>query len=295
MTSSNCTPAVGLSFMIDDAFRQASLPLFEAGEVEVLEWSFDTVWGAAPIPEWAEELLTFYSGQNALVGHGVRYSILSAESDEYHRKWLACLTEETKRFKYQHISEHFGFMTAGDFHRSAPLPVPYNDQTLALGIKGMRRLSEAAGVPVGLENLAFAFGAQDVKNQGPFLEKLLAPVDGFLVLDLHNMYCQMCNFDRGVEDFLAGYPLSFVRELHVSGGSWSEVTATNAAAIRRDTHNAAVPDEVFDLVGSVLPRCPAVTTIIFEQLGDSLIVETDAERFQEDFMRLKSIVRDCVQ
>ena len=72
-------------------------------------------------------------------------------------------------------------MNAGDFHQSAPLPVPMTEEAIAIGIDRLRKLSEVARVPVGLENLAFAFGKQDFKDQGPFLENMLQPVDGFLL------------------------------------------------------------------------------------------------------------------
>ena len=76
------------------------------------------------------------------------------------------------------------------------------------------------------QDLAFAFGEDDVRDQGAFLERLLAPVDGFLLLDLHNLYCQMCNCDRNADELLTTYPLHRVRELHVSGGAWQAGTGT---------------------------------------------------------------------
>ena len=70
-------PLIGLSLMLEDDFLRAALPLFEAGEVEVLEWSFDVGWGLPALPAWAEELLACYSDQGRLLGHGVTYSALS--------------------------------------------------------------------------------------------------------------------------------------------------------------------------------------------------------------------------
>jgi uncharacterized protein len=64
--------------MPDSDFLGAAQPLFEAGRVEVLEWSFDMGWGRSDFPAWADELLQFYSDRQALVGHGVSFSLLSA-------------------------------------------------------------------------------------------------------------------------------------------------------------------------------------------------------------------------
>ena len=148
-----------------------------------------------------------------------------------------------------------------------------------------------ARVPVGLENLAFAFGPQDVRDQGVFLDQLLGEVDGFLLLDLHNVYCQLCNFGQKVDQLLASYPLDRVRELHVSGGSWSESTTDGGGQVRRDTHDNAVPDDVFELVAWALDRCPAVEAVILERLGGTLRA-ADAECFQDDFRRLRQLVRE---
>src|SRR4029453_13258630 len=53
-------PLVGLSLMLEEDFLRAALPLFEAGEIEVLEWSFDVGWGLPALPTWADELLACY-------------------------------------------------------------------------------------------------------------------------------------------------------------------------------------------------------------------------------------------
>ena len=249
-------PLVGLSLMLEDDFVRATLPFLEAGEVEVLEWSFDVGWSLPKLPDWADELLDHYSQAGRLLGHGVTFSALSAAWTARQAQWLQRLRGELDRRQYVHISEHFGFMTAGDFHRSAPLPVPLTAASLRLGQDRLRMLHEQGAEPVGLENLAFAFGRQDVADQGRFLDQLLAPVNGFLLLDLHNLYCQSCNFGLSLSELLDLYPLSRVRELHVSGGSWSPANAgialprdSRTDLVRRDTHDGAVQRKCS-------PRCP---------------------------------------
>jgi uncharacterized protein (UPF0276 family) len=188
------TPLVGLSLMMESNFFQATQPLFESGEVEILEWSFDMSWEVKAKPTWVEKLLKFYSKRDRLIGHGVSYSLLSAQAGERQTRWLELLQQECLNYRYRHISEHFGWMAAGDFYQSAPFPLPLSSETLQLGRASLKRLSDTANVPIGLENLAFAFGLQDVLQQGEFIAQLLEPVNGFLVLDLHNLYCQLHNF-----------------------------------------------------------------------------------------------------
>lgn len=290
-------PLCTISLMPEPDFRSAILPLLEAGQVDALEWSFDIGWSWEQLPPGIEPLLDFFSDNGRLLGHGVTFSPLSGQWQHRQAQWLDHLREEVALRKYNHITEHFGFMTAGDFHQSAPLPVPRDERTVALGQKRMELLAEVAGVPVGLENLAFAFGPRDVAEQGGFLEQLLRPVDGFLLLDLHNLYCQSHNFNLPGRSLMASYPLDRVRELHVSGGSWSESTLEpEAGPIRRDTHDDAVPEDVFALLDHALKACPNVQYVTLERLGKT-ITEDDsdasAERFRADFRRMRSIVEQA--
>lgn len=54
------------------------------------------------------------------------------------------------------------------------------------------------------------------------MDKLVMPFCHFIILDLHNLYCQIHNFNIPFEEILTGYPLNKVREIHISGGSWED-------------------------------------------------------------------------
>lgn len=282
-------PWVGLSLMPEPEFLAAAYPLLEEGTVEVVEWSFDVGWPPARVPEWLDGLLAHYGAAGRLLGHGVTYSPLSAQDHERQEAWLANLRKETAARNYLHVSEHFGFASAANFHQAPPLPLPLCSAALQAGRQGMRRLAEAAGVPVGLENLAFAFCAADVRDQGRFLRELLAPVGGFVVLDLHNLYCQTHNFGVAFDDLLASYPCDLVRELHVSGGSWSDPSFAGARRVRRDTHDGDVPEEVFALLPRALEACGGVRAVILERLGDTLDGD-GAAAYRRDFERLRGLI-----
>ena len=281
-------PRLGLSLMPESDFWQTTQPLFESGAVEILEWSFDMGWGKTSLPIWLLTLLQQFSRQNCLLGHGVSYSLLSAQLDRSH--WLACLQAECQQYRYQQISEHFGWLATQNFRQSAPLPLPLIPETLQLGCERLKRLAEVAQVPLGLENLAFAFSRQDVLEQGDFLEQLLEPVDGFLLLDVHNLYCQICNFEISARELLALYPLHRVREIHISGGSWSIGTS---GKVRRDTHDHAVPEPVFELLTLALQDCTNTEFVIFERLGNTIVSASEQHQFRQDFYRIQTIVKTC--
>ncbi len=281
------TVAFGLSLMPEPAFAAAALPLFDEGLVEVVEWSFDMGWGPRGVPDWLDALLTDFAGTDDLLGHGVSFSALSGAWTDHHRWWLDQLAREVETRHYRHVSEHVGFVGAGRFTFAAPLPVPHTDEVVTVGVDRLRRLAEVAGRPVGLENLATSFGPNDALGQGAMVMALVEPVDGFVVLDLHNVWCQAVNLGLDPHDLIGSYPLDRVREIHVSGGSWDE---RDERSIRRDTHDAGVPDEVCDLLAATMPRCPSLEAVIHERVGPSLADPAGHDAYRDDVRRVWELV-----
>jgi uncharacterized protein (UPF0276 family) len=268
----------------------AALPLFRSGRVGGIEWAFDSLYKNETLPEWFEAFLHEYGRAGRLVGHGVFFSIFSGKWLPEQAVWLKKLAELCQKYEFNHISEHFGFMTGADFHKGAPIGLPLNSTTLRLGRDRLFRIFEACGRPVGLENLAFACSLDEVEIHGEFLEKLLAPVNGFLILDLHNLYCQIQNFGVDFDEIIEKYPLERVREIHVSGGSWEPVESNPAKKIRRDTHDDAVPESVFLMLEKVISRCPNLKFVVLEQLSSGLQTENSQKNFQKDFKKVEKIL-----
>lgn len=281
--------------MAEAEFVSAILPLLQTNLVDVLEWSFDTM--NTDEPDWLSNLLDFYAGNNRLIGHGVYYSLFDARWTERQRLWLEKLKNEVHRRNYNHITEHFGFMNTSNFHQGVPLPVSLHPKTLQIGKDRLYRLQEAVQIPVGIENLAFSFSIDDVMEQGVFLDKLTEDTNGFLILDLHNIYCQACNFEVEIEDIIKLYPLDKVREVHLSGGSWQE-SIYGKKMIRRDTHDDAIPEDILTVFSSVLSQCKNLQYVIVERLGHTIDTEEKKENFLNDFSKVKILIEasdQCIQ
>lgn len=281
----------GVACNLDQDILLTLLPLFAGSEIEAIEWSFDALYNRSQIPDWFYELLHAYSDNQCLVGHGIYFSVLSGEWKEAQQQWLSHLSDMSDRFKFDHVTEHFGFTTGRNFHAGAPLGVPLTSATLAIGRDRLSRIQDAAQCPVGLENLAFAYHQEEVERQGEFLTQLIEPVNGFIILDLHNIYCQACNFDIDPLDLIQFYPLDRVREIHISGGSWQPSRVTEKRTIRRDTHDDAVPIEVYQILEAIIPLCPQLKYVMLEQLGTFLKSEEQRNLFRSDFSRMKNIVK----
>jgi uncharacterized protein len=286
-------PAIlsSVSFNLDKNIVSAALPLFELEKVEAIEWSFDTIFKFNNIPDWFTELLHSFSNQKRLIGHGVFFSLFSGRWSVEQQDWLNHLEKVTAVFQFDHISEHFGFMTGKNFHQGAPLPIPFNATTLAIGRDRLKRIYDSCKCPVGLENLAFSYSLEEVKKHGEFLNSLVDTVNGFIILDLHNLYCQCKNFNIEFDDIIQLYPLNRVREIHISGGSWEDSNVISGKKIRRDTHDDAVPEEVFQFLRYSIPKCPNLKYVVLEQLSNALNTEYKRNLFQQDFMRMDEIIK----
>lgn len=278
-------PRPALAFNSTPALFATQVDLIARGEVAALQWSFDA--GPGELPPAIHDLLDEYSRAGVLSAHGVHGSLFSVEWDARHREWLDAAVARCRRHPVRRCSEHLGFMRVPGYRQGAPLPIPFDEVALDLGRERLALLRDSLGVPVGLENLALAFDAVQVWRQGPFLTRLLEAVDGFLLLDLHNLFCQAVNFACPAEDLLATYPLHRVREIHVSGGSWSRSRRDpRGRSFRRDTHDGQVPERCWELLDAVLPRCPHLEMVILEHVGDGFV----REDFLADWRRLVAVL-----
>ena len=185
-------------------------------------------------------------------------------------------------------------MTGGAFTDGTPLPCPYDAAAVTLGQERLARLRDTVERDVGLENLAFAFSREDCELQPRFVEELLAPVDGFLLLDVHNLYCQADNYGFDPIELMERYPLHRVRELHVAGGQLTHPASDPAGrSFRRDGHDRPVPDGAFALVEAALSRCPDLEVIILEHADHTLSTASALDRFATDFRHLRRLVADA--
>jgi alcohol dehydrogenase/propanol-preferring alcohol dehydrogenase len=282
----------GLSLLPAEDLRRAIEPLLASGRVDAIEWSVDFGFGVE-LPPWVREVLDTYEKRGALYAHGVELSPMSADASPDQDAWLTELEVACRARRYRHLTEHYGFMTARDFVRGTPLPLPPSSAGLELAKARVRQLERTSGLPVGIENLAFAWSRDDALAQAVFVRRLLEESGAFLLLDVHNLLCQIENYALDPEELLELYPLERTREIHVAGGQLA-FPASDAARrpFRRDSHDEAVPDAAFALLRHVLPRCPALEVVILERSDRSVFGAEEAARHREDFETIAAIVRE---
>ena len=192
--------------MPDPRFRAAVTPLLPA--IEAVEHTVEHGFGDA-LPPSTRQVLAAFGPHGRVLGHAIDASVFSAGRADRFAAWF---TEYAAvRPPIADLSEHVGWSTGGPYAAGAPLPVPETAAAHACAVARLQQIRAVAGVPVGLENLALAFSRRQARAQGPFVGSVLAAVDGFLHLDLHNLWCQVRNFDLDADALLATWPLHRVR------------------------------------------------------------------------------------
>jgi len=245
-------------------------PLFRRGEIPWLQLTVDQAF-VGDLPDDFVEALDAASTAGRLVGHGVSASPFTVPRDAVARAWLVRARSVLERWPVQWFTDHVGCCRASGWH-AAPLPLPPSRRLVDHTADHLRWLHGELGVPVGLENLALAVSADDVVQQPDLVEAILAPVDGVLLLDLHNLWCGAVNYGLDPLAVMERWPLQRVVQLHIAGGSYDD-------GFRRDTHDGPVPDPVWSLLPEAIARCPNLRVVVWERLRgtvdvpDALIAE----------------------
>ena len=287
-------PLVGLNLIPDPAFAHALKPLIADHLIDALEWDIDSPWvvgeNSKELPAWARRLLDLFASTGSLFGHCVWLSMLTGRARARQEEWLERLAAECERRPYRQISEHMGFMSAGAYEVNTLLPVPYVDSAVSVGRARLAQFAEAVGTRVGLETMAATLAPSDATSQGLLLDDILAPGDGYVLLDVHNVFTQGVNLGLDPMALLASFPRDRVRALHVAGGSWQQVLD---APYRFDGHNGPVPPEVFPLVTSALAMYPNIEVVIYERRTGTVFTDTHIEEVQRDYRHLVELVRSA--
>lgn len=289
-------PLVGLSLMPQANYHEAIKPLITNNSIEAISLTIDLLHTNSKVPDWFLEAISIYSNCGGLFGHLVNYDGFNAEAQPHYPVIFDAIDKDSVKYNFNHITYHYGMMGAGKIKFNAPLSVPYNDLTKKLALARMYALQHVASCPIGIENLAFAYSAQDVFTQAMFIRELLQASDGVLLLDCHNLYCQAKNFSIPFEKILDCYPLNRIRELHIAGGTWDTIVDNNKNyKLRQDTHDDFILDETFVIAEYLLKHCPNIKAVIYERMPSAFSTNQDYKDFWRDYEKLSALVAstDC--
>jgi uncharacterized protein len=146
--------------------------------------------------------------------------------------------------------DHLCFTRAGDYPVRALSPVPFNEASIEVAARNIRRVKSGLAVPFAIENITY-YIANPLSDLGEaeFLRRVLQEADCGLILDLHNVIVNAHNHRFDPVAFVDSLPLDRVVQIHLAGGE-------EEGGLRLDTHSSCSPEDVWSLFEHVVPRCP---------------------------------------
>lgn len=289
------TPTVGFSFAPDVAYLERCAPVFAAVDhVSVLPESL-----VHPREEDAFRGNGFHRRLLALrdrhglpiVAHRTTLSACGGHPLDRARldRWLRKVEVLARDLDFAWYTDHFGWSAPAGLNLALPLPVPHCRQVRDATRARLAALAEAARCPVGLENSVFYAPFAPSDEDPAFLSDVLGDRHA-LLLDVHNLWIHARDRGTDLDAWLARAPLDRVIELHVSGGSEAPAGWGDR---RLDSHDAAVPEPVWDLLDRVLARCPNLRGVTLERL-EGTVEPADVDVLLGEIARIRAALARIV-
>lgn len=225
------------------------------------------------------------------VAHGVGFSLGGVGAADRGRRaaWLRRIAADHQAFDFLWYTDHLGVSAPEGLALTLPLPVPQTRQAAGAVARQLRAL-QAVVPDVGFENTAHYFLLGAALDEPAFIARCLDGPRTHLLLDLHNVHTMAVNLGFAAADYLARLPLGRVIEIHVSGGAESNPAwLPSGRTMRLDSHDGAVPGEVWALLEAVVPRCPNLRAVVLERL-ERTATEDDVPLLREELRHIRRVV-----
>ncbi len=195
----------------------------------------------------------------ALSIHGVGLSIgAHGPLDREHLHRLKALCD---RYAPESFSEHLAWSTHDTAFLNDLLPLPYNDETLALVCDHIDEVQDVLGRRMLLENPStYLLFADSTLQETQFLREVASRTGCGLLLDVNNVFVSAVNHGTNALDYLADFPLDRVGEIHLGGHD--EETLPTGAPLLIDAHGSPVADPVWALYAHVVAATGPLPTLI---------------------------------
>lgn len=195
----------------------------------------------------------------ALSIHGVGLSIGSMQPLD--RDHLARLKILCDRYEPESFSEHLAWSSHDTVFLNDLLPLPYTHETLRHVANHIDQVQDTLKRQMLLENPAtYITFTESTLEEVDFLNELVMQTGCGLLLDVNNVFVASTNHQLDPRHYLARFPLSHVREIHLSGHS--ETIDDQGAPLLIDSHDTPVKDPVWALYEEVLAKTGPVATLI---------------------------------
>jgi uncharacterized protein (UPF0276 family) len=190
--------------------------------------------------------------------HGVGLSLGSAGGlDERHLGRLAALAA---RLEPALISEHLSWSSTGGAYLNHLLPLPYDEETLALVTRHVGQVQDRLGRQLLVENpSSYLRYAHSRIPEPDFLAELTRRAGCALLCDVNNVHVTCRNFGLDPSAYLDALPAGAVAEIHLAG---HRVNDADGRPVLIDDHGSRVAGPVWQLYERALERFGAVPTLV---------------------------------
>lgn len=207
----------------------------------------------------ATELLLGLAADYPISVHTVGVSIGSAGGiDSAHLARVRALIDRVDPLL---VSGHLAWSTHEGEYLNDLLPLPYDDETLALLVRHVDQVQEGLGRPYLVENPSSYLGfANSTMDECQFLAALARRTGCKLLCDVSNVHLSAHNMGYDPYRYLDGLPAEAVGELHLGG--FTPEQEADGGTVLVDTHAAPVAREVWPLYQYAVRRFRAAPTLI---------------------------------
>ncbi len=191
--------------------------------------------------------------------HGVGLSIGSeGPLDKEH---LARLKKLVDWLNPALFSEHLAWSTHDVGFLNDLLPAPYTQTTVNTVIEHINQVQDVIGRQMLLENPSvYVMFEQSTMSEIEFLTEIVTRTGCGLLLDVNNIYVSNTNQQTSAEEYLAGFPVEHIGEVHLGGHDVQTDDFGDPLLI--DSHNAPVVDPVWNLYETLIKRTGPLPTLI---------------------------------
>jgi uncharacterized protein (UPF0276 family) len=209
----------------------------------------------------AGELLQDVSQHYPISVHTVGISIGSTEGiDRVHLARLRGLVDALDPVL---VSGHLAWSTHQGAYLNDLLPLPYDDETLAVVAAHLSEVQEGLGRRYLVENPSSYVGfGSSTMTEAEFLCELVRRTGCSLLCDVSNVYLSARNMGYDPYQFIDALPVNAVHELHLGGFTSEPDEATPGGEVLIDTHAAGVAEPLWELYAHAVRRFGLQPTLI---------------------------------
>jgi uncharacterized protein (UPF0276 family) len=191
--------------------------------------------------------------------HGVGLSIGSPRPLD--REHLARLKGLIRRYQPAQFSEHLAWSSHDEGFLADLLPLPYDDETLAVVCSHIDETQETLATRMLLENPStYVQFADSAISETEFLAEVVRRTGCGLLLDVNNVFVSATNHGFDPFAYLAAFPLGQVGEIHLAG--YADAVDDQGAPLLIDAHNSPVRAAVWALYRETVGRLGPTPTLI---------------------------------